>query len=191
MHVDSPGPQITWPQYASSECLAEYDGRGACPKPFALDNVEQVEQWVGRQGLLVCARRDVRCKQRVGQPLEPGAAARAHQVRDAAAQQPPEKRPLWTADEDAQLRDRVSVYCGLIRGDRWRAVAEAFPGKTPRQCRLRWTETLRWNPRLARSASGVATGATRALTAHPSPGELRWSISRRSSEARSSVCSAV
>ena len=80
--------------------------------------------------------------------------------RDAAApQQPPEKRPLWTADEDAQLRDRVSVYCGLIRGDRWRAVAEAFPGKTPRQCRLRWTETLRWNPRMARSASGVATGA--------------------------------
>ena len=78
---------------------------------------------------------------------------------DAAPQQPPEKRPLWTADEDAQLRDRVSVYCGLIRGDRWRAVAEAFPGKTPRQCRLRWTETLRWNPRLARSASGVATGA--------------------------------
>ena len=80
--------------------------------------------------------------------------------RDAAAPQPPpEKRPLWTADEDAQLRDRVSVYCGLIRGDRWRAVAEAFPGKTPRQCRLRWTETLRWNPRLSRSASGVATGA--------------------------------
>ena len=77
----------------------------------------------------------------------------------AAPQQPPEKRPLWTADEDAQLRDRVSVYCGLIRGDRWRAVAEAFPGKTPRQCRLRWTETLRWNPRMARSASGVATGA--------------------------------
>ena len=66
---------------------------------------------------------------------------------------------LWTADEDAQLRDRVSVDCGLIRGDRWRAVAEAFPGKTPKQCRLRWMETLRWNPRLARSASGVATGA--------------------------------
>ena len=78
--------------------------------------------------------------------------------RDAAAQQPPEKRPLWTADEDAQLRDRVSVYFGLIRGDRWRAVAEAMPGKTPKQCRLRWMETLRWNPRISRSASGVATG---------------------------------
>ena len=91
----------------------------------------------------------------------PAPAATAPQAPrdDAAPQQPPEKRPLWTADEDAQLRDRVSVYCGLIRGDRWRAVAEAFPGKTPRQCRLRWTETLRWNPRMARSASGVATGA--------------------------------
>ena len=78
---------------------------------------------------------------------------------DAAPQQPPEKRPLWTADEDAQLRDRVSVYGGGGRGDRWRAVAEAITGKTPKQCRLRWMETLRWNPRIARSASGVATGA--------------------------------
>ena len=32
-------------------------------------------------------------------------------------------------------------------------------GKTPKQCRLRWMETLRWNPRISRSASGVATGA--------------------------------
>ena len=96
----------------------------------------------------------------VAAPAPEPAAPAPPAPRDAAApQQPPEKRPLWTADEDAQLRDRVSVYCGLIRGDRWRAVAEAFPGKTPRQCRLRWTETLRWNPRMARSASGVATGA--------------------------------
>ena len=88
-----------------------------------------------------------------------GASCRPAPRDDAAPQQPPEKRPLWTADEDAQLRDRVSVYCGLIRGDRWRAVAEAMTGKTPKQCRLRWMETLRWNPRISRSASGVATGA--------------------------------
>ena len=95
------------------------------------------------------------------EPAAPAPAATAPRAPrdDAAPQQSPEKRPLWTADEDAQLRDRVSVYCGLIRGDRWRAVAEAMTGKTPKQCRLRWMETLRWNPRISRSASGVATGA--------------------------------
>jgi len=72
----------------------------------------------------------------------------------------------WTAPEDARLRGLVAVHGALDRGERWRRVADALAGRTPKQCRLRWTEHVRWHPRAGAWAPAEETKLVRAVRAH-------------------------
>lgn len=49
-------------------------------------------------------------------------------------------RVAWTAGEDAALLKAVRL---LGTHHWWQQVAEALPGRTPRQCQLRWAQTVR------------------------------------------------
>jgi hypothetical protein len=44
----------------------------------------------------------------------------------------------WTADEDKKLRDAVREH----GGKNWKAITALVPGRTQRQCRTRWYDTL-------------------------------------------------
>jgi myb proto-oncogene protein len=47
----------------------------------------------------------------------------------------------WTADEDKNLKDGVREH----GGKNWKAIAEQIPGRTQKQCRNRWDNTLKSN----------------------------------------------
>ena len=49
----------------------------------------------------------------------------------------------WTAEEDAKLRQAVSVF-----GNSWTEVAEVIAGRNNEQCRDRWSDKI--NPTLTR-----------------------------------------
>jgi uncharacterized protein (DUF2237 family) len=60
----------------------------------------------------------------------------------------------WTADEDKSLKDGVREH----GGKNWKAIAEQIPGRTQKQCRNRWDNTLTSNidPTTVRASKWIA-----------------------------------
>ncbi|TKV97223.1 hypothetical protein SEVIR_9G480400v4 [Setaria viridis] len=48
------------------------------------------------------------------------------------------KKPAWTKDEDAALREQVRAH----GPQNWAAISAALPGRNPKSCRLRWCQHL-------------------------------------------------
>jgi hypothetical protein len=88
---------------------------------------------------------------------------RGQQQPPTPQQQPPMQQggatARWTPEEDAKLTDAVSNTCKKKYGNtltiNWVAVVAMVPGRTKRQCRDRWYDTL--NPGIGRANGRTGT----------------------------------